>query len=174
MTFLPFLFTFQLQPELSDFGPNFSTSARTFQLQSFQFLIGLSNYTYPGHGHRCGQTAGSLFSRTLESIQWLSVVGIFLTDLSGVCPVSGFCPDSLSGVCLSGFCLSRFCPVSGFCPDFQKNSVRCLSVRPDKDKTELPGLSLSLSADVWSDSSIAHQHCPIGLHDGLHRKTYLS
>ena len=55
----------------------------------------------------------------------------------------------LSGVCLSGFCLSRFCPVSGFCPDFQKNSVRCLSVRPDKDKTELSGLSLSLSADVW-------------------------
>ena len=38
--------TFQLQPELSDFGPNFSTPARTFQLQSFQFHIGLSNFSF--------------------------------------------------------------------------------------------------------------------------------
>ena len=45
-------------------------------------------------------------------------VRIFRKVLSGVCPVSGFCQNSLSGVCLSGFCLSRFCPVSGFCLDF--------------------------------------------------------
>ena len=103
-------------------------------------------------------------------------VWIFQTDLSGVCLLSGLCPDSLSGVCLSGFCLSRFCPVSGFCPDFskkdfpvsicpdfvcldsvrcqdfvrifEKNAVRCLSVRADKDETALSGFSLSLSADV--------------------------
>ena len=106
----------------------------------------------------------------------LVFVRIFRKILSGVCLLSGFCPDFLSGVCLSGFCLSRFCPLSGFCPEFckkscpmsvcpdsvcldsvrcpdfvrifKKNSVRCLSVRPDKDKTELSGLSLSLSADV--------------------------
>ena len=87
----------------------------------------------------------------------LVFVRIFRKILSGVCPLSGFCPDFLSGVCLSGFCLSRFCPLSGFCPDFwktscpvsvcpgpicldfvscldsvrifRKNAVRCLSVR---------------------------------------------
>ena len=89
--------------------------------------------------------------------------------------LSRFCPDFskkiLSDVFLSRFCLSRFCPDfqkknfpvsvcpdsvcldSVRCPDFvrisRKNSVRCLSVRPGKDKTELSGLSLSLSADVW-------------------------
>ena len=106
----------------------------------------------------------------------LVFVRIFRKILSGVRPLSGFCQDFLSGVCLSGFCLSRFCPLSGFCPEFckkscpmsvcpdsvcldsvrcpdfvrisGKNSVRCLSVRPDKDKTELSGFSLSLSADV--------------------------
>ena len=104
----------------------------------------------------------------------LVFVRIFRKILSGVCPLSGFCPDLLSGVCLSGFCLSRFCPLSGFCPEFCKkscpmsvcpdsvclDSVRCpdsvriiekscpLSVRPDKDGTELSGPSLSLSAGV--------------------------
>ena len=129
-----------------------------------------------GHGHRCWQTADSLIRRTLQYVRCLFFVRIFLTDLSGVCPLSGLCPDSLSGVCLSGFCLSRFCPLSGFCPDFRKkdcpmsfcpdfvcldsvrcpdfvrnfrkNAVRCLSVRPDKDETELSGFSVSLSADV--------------------------
>ena len=57
--------------------------------------------------------------------------------------------------------------VSRFCPDFPENpvrclsavrilfgfSVRCLSFRPDRDKTELSGLSLSSSADVWLRSS---------------------
>ena len=33
--------------------------------------------------------------------------------VSGVCLLSRFCQDFLSGVCLSGFCLSRFCN----CPD---------------------------------------------------------
>ena len=56
----------------------------------------------------------------------------------------------------------RVLSVSRFCPDFPENPVRCLSavrilsgfsvrylsVRPDKDKTELSGLSLSLSADI--------------------------
>ena len=64
---------------------------------------------------------------------------------------------------MSGVCLSRFwqpvedCPMS-FCPhfvcldsvrNFRKNAVCCLSVRPDKDETELSGLPVSLSADVW-------------------------
>ena len=47
-------------------------------------------------------------------------VRIFRKVLSGVCPVSGFCQNLLSGVSLSGFCLSRFCPVSGFCHDFSE------------------------------------------------------
>ena len=99
--------------------------------------------------------------------------------LSRFCP--DFSKKILSDVFLSRFCLSRFCPVSGFCPDFQKknfpvpvcpdsvcldsvrcpdfvrisrkNTVRCLSVRPGKDKTELSGLSLSLSADVCTGGS---------------------
>ena len=34
---------------------------------------------------------------------------------------------------------------------FKKKAVRCLSVRPDKDETELSGLPLHLSADVcWT------------------------
>ena len=51
---------------------------------------------------------------------------------TGVCPLSGYCPDSVFGVCPSGFCLSRFCPVSGFS---KKNCP--LSVRPDKIETDL-------------------------------------
>ena len=40
----------------------------------------------------------------------------FLSGFSGKsCLVSGFCPDFLSGVYLSGFCLSRFCQLSGYC-----------------------------------------------------------
>ena len=77
------------------------------------------------------------------------------------CLVSVCCPDFLSGVCLSGFCLSRFCqlsrfcPLSGFCPDYRKKAARCLSVRPDKDETQLSGLSLYLSADVWIKPNFA-------------------
>ena len=45
-----------------------------------------------------------------------------------------------------------FCPHFA-CPDsvrnFRKSAVRCLCVRLDKDKTDLSGLSVSLSADVW-------------------------
>ena len=54
----------------------------------------------------------------------------FLSGFSGKkCPVSVCCPTFLSGVYLSGFCLSRFCPLSGFCPEFSKR--RCpLSVCP--------------------------------------------
>ena len=60
----------------------------------------------------------------------LVFVRIFRKILSGVCLLSGFCPDFLSGVCLSGFCLSRICPLSGFCPDFKEKG--CLvSVCPD-------------------------------------------
>ena len=91
-----------------------------------------------GHEHRCVYTAGSLISRTLEYVRCLSFVRICLTDLSGVwilCPNFVYldsvrCPDSVR--------------------NFRKNAVRCLSVRPDKGETELSGLSLSLSADVWS------------------------
>ena len=38
--------------------------------------------------------------------------------------------------------------LSRFCPDYRKKASCCLSVRPDKDETELSGLSVSLSADV--------------------------
>ena len=79
-----------------------------------------------GHRHRCGKPADSLNRRTLEYVRWLSLVRFSWQ----ICPVSGFCPDSLSGVCLSGYCLSRFCPLSGFCPEFRKK--RCpVSVCPD-------------------------------------------
>ena len=51
------------------------------------------------------------FSRKfcLVSVRCPDSVQIFRKVLSGVCPVSGLCQNSLSG-----FCLSRFCPVSGF------------------------------------------------------------
>ena len=46
-------------------------------------------------------------------------------------------------------CPMSFCP-HFVCPDsvrnFRKNAIRCLS---DKDKTDLSGLSVPLSADVW-------------------------
>ena len=53
--------------------------------------------------------------------------------LSVVCLLSGFCPDFLSGVCLTGFGLSRFCPdfkekgcLVSVCPEFfYLDSVRC-------------------------------------------------
>ena len=45
----------------------------------------------------------------------------FLSGFSGKSwPVSICCPDFLSGVCLSGLCLSQFSPLSGFCPDYRK------------------------------------------------------
>ena len=59
------------------------------------------------------------------------------------------CPVLLSF--LSGFS-GKSCPVSVYCPDsvriIEKKAARCLSVRPNKDEIELPGLSLSLSADI--------------------------
>ena len=57
----------------------------------------------------------------------------------GVCLLSGF-----SARCLSVSILSAVRILS----DFRKKAVRCLSARPDKDETELSGLSLSLSVDV--------------------------
>ena len=50
----------------------------------------------------------------------LVFVRIFQEILSGVCLLSEFCPDFLSGVCLSGFCLSRICLLFGFCPEFKE------------------------------------------------------
>ena len=93
------------------------------------------------------------------------LTSVFTTDVSRQhCPclpfvrifrkfVSGFRPDFLPGICLSGFCLSRFCDIiSVCCPGFvrilEKKDIWCLSVRLDKDEAELSGLSLSLSADV--------------------------
>jgi len=60
-------------------------------------------------------------------------VRIFRKILSDVCLLSGFCPDFLSDVCLSGIFLSRFCPLSGFRSDWRKKAVRCLSDWLDKD-----------------------------------------
>ena len=61
--------------------------------------------------------------------------------------LSRFRPENRVCVCL----MSGFCPVS-VCPDsvrnFRKNAVRFLSVWPEKDETELSGLSVSLFADV--------------------------
>ena len=84
-----------------------------------------------------------------------------ITDVGGQhCP----CPVFVSF--LSGFSENRvwclpavriFCPVSACldsvsCHDsvwtLRRNTVRCLSVRPDKDETELSELSLSLSTNA--------------------------
>ena len=46
------------------------------------------------------------------------------------------------------WCLSVWIFLSRFCPDFRKTAVSCPSVRPDKDKTQVSGLSVSLSVDV--------------------------
>ena len=61
----------------------------------------------------------------------------------------------VAGVCMSARILSVsilsavwILSVVGIRSVFYKKAVRCLSVRPDKDETELSGLSLSLSADV--------------------------
>ena len=55
----------------------------------------------------------------------------------------------------------RVLSLTRFCLDFPDNPLRCLSafrilekscplfLRPNKDETELSGLSLSLSADIW-------------------------
>ena len=79
-----------------------------------------------------GAQVGARRRRTTLSVSCpcLVFVGIFRKILSGVCLLSRFCLDFLSGVGLSGFYLSRFCPLSGFCPDFKEKS--CLvSVCPD-------------------------------------------
>ena len=78
-------------------------------------------------------------------------------SVSYACLDSVSCPNfeknCLVSVCLV-FLLSRFCLLSGFCPDFWKTAVSGLSVRPDKDETEVSGLSVSLSADVQSSDDI--------------------
>ena len=83
--------------------------------------------------------------------------GIFLVSiLSAVEILSGFFGKRLSAARLSGFSSKIVCPgsvrrtVSGLdsVRILAKKALRCLSVRPDKDETELSGLSLSLSADV--------------------------
>ena len=67
-------------------------------------------------------------------------------SLSRLCPVSVCCLESVRIICPISFCLEEFCPPSGF----KKNkAVRWLSVRSDKDETELSGVSLSSSANVW-------------------------
>ena len=112
---------------------------------------------------------GHIFGISGQNYTWqICPVSVRYPDSVRIlCPVS-VCPDS---VCLDSVrcqdsvrifrkksfpvsvCPDSVCLDSVRCPDFvrisQKNSVRCLSVRPDKDKTELSGLSLSLSADVW-------------------------
>ena len=111
---------------------------------------------------------GHIFGISGQNYTWqICPVSVRYPDSVRIlCPVS-VCPDS---VCLDSVrcqdsvrifrkksfpvsvCPDSVCLDSVRCPDFvrisQKNSVRCLSVRPDKDKTELSGLSLSLSADV--------------------------
>jgi len=71
---------------------------------------------------------------------------LVIVRIFSVCPLSVFCPDSLSGVCPDSVYLD-----SVKCPDSVRNlrkTAVCLSVRLDTDETELSGLSLSLSADV--------------------------
>ena len=60
---------------------------------------------------------------TVHVLSLSRFVRIFRKIVSVVCLMSGFCPDVLSGVCVSGFCLSRFCQLSGFCPDFEKKKL---------------------------------------------------
>ena len=44
-------------------------------------------------------------------------------------------------------------------PDVDLQAVQCLSVRPDKDETEVPGILVSLSADVWSVLQLDRSMC---------------
>ena len=68
--------------------------------------------------------------RTALSVSCLCLVFVRISRkiLPGVRLLPGFCPDSLPGLCLSGFFLSRFCPLTGFCPNIRKSSP--LSVCP--------------------------------------------
>ena len=62
-----------------------------------------------GHEHRCGQNADILVRQTLDYVRCLSFVRIFLTDLSGVCPLSEFCPNFCKKDCLMSFCPHFVC-----------------------------------------------------------------
>ena len=136
----------QLQTDFPSFIlSNFVSDFSIFKLSNFSFFqLPFPTTRIPD------MDTGADKPRTVSSVELsnLSVDGIFLTDLSGVCSLSGFCPESLTGVCLSGFRLSRFCQLSGDSVwILETKTVRCLSARPGGP--ELSRLPLSLSADVW-------------------------
>ena len=69
------------------------------------------------------------------------------------CPVPVYCPDCVRIFVRFLFVrnLSVSIPSAVWIPSgFSKKSVRCLPVWSVKDEPEVSGLSMSLSADVWS------------------------
>ena len=85
---------------------NFESADMEITFYGYEVILNEIDRGY-GHEHRCGQNADSLVRQILEYVRCLSFVRIFLTDLSGFCPLSGLCPN---------FC-KKDCPMS-FCPHF--------------------------------------------------------
>ena len=75
------------------------------------------------------------YSNLTKSTNWseLRLCRRRRTALSVSCPCLVFVQifrKMVSGVCPSGFCLSRFCQLSGFCQSLRNKTVRRLSVCP--------------------------------------------
>ena len=91
---------------------------------------------------------------------------VFVSFLSGFpgksCPVSVCCLDFVRILCPVSVCPDFFSLDSVRWPDsvrILEKALRCLSVRSEKDETELYGLSLTLSADVWTQCWAGVRSC---------------
>ena len=89
--------------------------------------------------------------RCLSAV-WMFCQVTWLRYLS-VSILSGFCPELCKKCCPSSVCPDFSCLDSVRCSDsvriLEKKTVCCLSVRPEKNETELSGPLLSMPADVW-------------------------
>ena len=169
----PFLFTFplqlyfptsarnfQLRPKLFNFSPNLPTSAQTFQLQSFQFHIGLSNFSFFPTTRIPDMDTGADKPQTVSSVELSNLSsGYPLSEFSWqICPVSVRCLDSVRILCPVSVCPDSVCLDSVRCPDsvrnFVKNPVRCLSVRI---------LSVSILSGVRILSGFSKKLCPLSV-----------
>ena len=137
------------------FLPRWKLSLHLYGIHLYEWISVVINlsfiafFTWP-HFKYCTSDCPNFPDR---SVRCLSAVRILSEILLKWCPMS-VCPDFSVSI------LSAVRILSGF----KKKAVRCLSVRPDKDKKELSGLSLSLSVDVW----LKHW-----IEDQLHKKLVL-